>query len=219
MLTQTHNAGQSCCLRVPFPPPPPPWVWGPRLGFCGTSGLALVGCPCSARLLRPSATPERAFQARACVGTLPNPRLPKPFLGFVSIPCCRTSGWSPRPGSRYLARPRNPSWPAKPQFSLREKSSVSTSRIRRRKHTPLVVHVFSPYLCEETYKDVCPESCTWVALGWVSLQVDARPQKRAFVWHTLNTVLNPKPIALPRKAPHSLRRASLDAGRNSPGEI
>ena len=62
--------------------------------------------------------------------------------------------------------------------------SNNIAKIRRRKHIPSVVHVFSPYLCEETYKAVCPESCNWVALGWVSLQAGARPQKCAFVWHT-----------------------------------
>ena len=67
-----------------------------------------------------------------------------------------------------------------------ENFSNIIAKIRRRKHTPSVVHVFSPYVCEETYKAVGPESCEWVSLGWVSLQEDAGPHKRAFAWCTLN---------------------------------
>ena len=67
-----------------------------------------------------------------------------------------------------------------------ENLSNTIAKIRHRKHTPSVVHVFWLYLCEEAYKAVRTESCKWVDLGWVSLQADARPQNRAFVWHTLN---------------------------------
>ena len=143
----------------------------------------------------PAATLCWSFEARlaALAGALQQPTCGRPC-------CCRNDWYGGRPPPPpVLALCRNlrvqlptsktGSGPARsPPRGLPFPGTATEILVKtlRRSHMSSVVHEFSPYLREETYTAVCPESCKWVALGWVSRQADARPQKRAFAWHTLN---------------------------------
>ena len=63
--------------------------------------------------------------------------------------------------------------------------SPSATTSGGRKHAPSVVHVFSPYLCEETYKAAWTESCKSVAPGWVSLRPTHAPKASLRLAHPM----------------------------------
>ena len=187
ITTPKRNAGKSCLLQllVPFPPPSRVWAkaaWGlglarpPLLGLrdagaatfqllglvAGTLPQPRYGRPCKAtpELCRNATLPDWADRPSYCPCTLPHS-------------CAQLPGKAealPAAGSRSLV------WPPWTDFATMlpsRKTSVATLRGSGVENT---LHLYSPCLCEEAYKAVCPESCNWVPLGWVSLQADARPR-------------------------------------------
>ena len=84
----------------------------------------------------------------------------------------------PRNGAEILAGPAR-------------KTSVTTLRRSGAENTLLQSCMYFRFTCAKKHIKpyICPGSCKWVALGRVSLQADARPQKCAY----LRQILNPKP--------------------------
>ena len=146
-------------LNPKFHPPATPLssLWGRRALVERWAGPSCWGSAARPPVLGCAATSWHGLQP----ATQPQP--PQPLLPF--------------PGTA-------PNSPGK-NAAFTENFGNDIAKIRHRKHTPSVVHVFSPYFCGETHEAACPVSCKWVALG-VSPQADARPQRRAVVRHTTN---------------------------------
>ena len=130
------QAGDRCFLTV-FSHPPHGLCWGRKVRVAGRTLLVRDARPLLGLCHTPSAKALRPDWS------------PYGKLGFGSAGALQPD----RPSSRSLVWPRNPHWPgqASLECSLDGQLTNDIAKIRRRKHTPSVVHVFSSYLCEETY--------------------------------------------------------------------
>ena len=141
---KTHNAGQSCFLLVPFPPPSrvPGFQSWPQNGKRETGSGGLSPAEALPQLFVRDVGPGLAAR---CLVPDAGPSWP-PLLGL----CPELLAW----GVGTLGAPTSAKQ-AQATMQPSRKTSVTTwRRSGSREHTPSVVHLFSPCLCEETYKAV-----------------------------------------------------------------